>query len=235
MRRDEDVRSGPGAMGNGNAGPIVPDVGGNDGGNDAPIRGANDFDVCAGESKPAGAGKALYFDRVFREWLSDCVDSFQRGGGHRAVVFAWEGPVVTVDGERQPGPGGLVVGGCGDFSMDSFKERMLGPLPLALVVFDDRLARRKLGRNCDGSEAWDLLHGLLLGPDVVAVRGRSHEHLLDRSDFRAGPRGETRPQRIHGGKSLRRGANSLGFFPNPAELKPERGEFILARRFWPHT
>ena len=86
---------------------------------------------------------------------------------------------VDVDGEREQDLIRFIVDFGGGMAIHTIQECLPHALPVASRFPGPAPASGKLGRSADGSASWLLLPGMLLVPDGLVVRWRSHEPLLD--------------------------------------------------------
>ena len=86
---------------------------------------------------------------------------------------------------------GLLIA-AGVFQLHAAQTCLLASLPVPAFVLPHRMARRQARRGAlqMGAKAWNVLHGLLLVPDGVAVRGGRNESALGRRTGRARAAGE---------------------------------------------
>jgi len=169
----------PGALVTPDFGATVPDVDGNDGGNDATRRHATGSALFERSPVAARARSSVRFDGILRCRILCGLVAFQSDRSIGPMDLARLRVVIAADDGRQFDCRRADLLGSRRFPVLAAKESLSRSLPFALELSYDRLARRTSRSFSHGMEAWPVLHGLLLASDATAFRGRRDESALD--------------------------------------------------------
>jgi hypothetical protein len=174
----------------------LPDVGRDDGGDDAAIGCPDDLDLFGVGQTTLRSGEAVRTDQSFCPWLSGRLDLLQLRCRDSTMGVARRRPSFIRNANDEPNPRRNAHLFGRSVSVHTVETALSRVVSLAAGVPSHRMARRQGGRDLDGNQARNFLHRLLLGVDGAAVcRGRN-ESRLDRTAFAAGARREASAQTL---------------------------------------